>query len=91
MQKYDLTHVSIKQTQKNIKDDLITICNNPNCNRNYIQSNSPVLNAQQVLNTNKYTMKKCKGCKLVFYCSKKCQKYDWNRFDHKKLCIEFKD
>ena len=29
---------------------------------------------------------KCKGCKMVFYCSRKCQKYDWSRLDHKKLC-----
>ena len=29
---------------------------------------------------------KCKGCRKVYYCSRKCQKYDWNRHNHKLLC-----
>eukprot|EP01084_Bolivina_argentea_P044428 81743_1 len=31
---------------------------------------------------------KCSGCKLVFYCSKRCQKYDWCRSvpTHKFIC-----
>eukprot|EP01084_Bolivina_argentea_P256895 432688_1 len=28
----------------------------------------------------------CKSCKMVYYCCRKCQKYDWNRNDHRKLC-----
>eukprot|EP01084_Bolivina_argentea_P151510 264443_1 len=28
----------------------------------------------------------CKGCKLIYYCSKKCQKYAWNRLDHQIHC-----
>ena len=31
-------------------------------------------------------MKWCKKCKIVRYCSKKCQKIDWNRNNHKQLC-----
>merc|ERR1712151_1447377 len=26
---------------------------------------------------------KCGRCKVVYYCSRRCQKYDWNRFHHK--------
>ena len=29
---------------------------------------------------------KCKRCKIVYYCSKKCQKLDWNRYNHKLVC-----
>ena len=31
-------------------------------------------------------MKKCSRCKLVYYCSKKCQKYDWIRNGHRNDC-----
>eukprot|EP01083_Nonionella_stella_P154216 496614_1 len=30
--------------------------------------------------------KVCSGCKLIFYCSRKCQKYDWSRNQHSRLC-----
>ena len=33
---------------------------------------------------------KCKGCEAVFYCSKKCQKYDWVRGDHKYGCLQIR-
>ena len=29
---------------------------------------------------------KCKRCKIIRYCSKHCQKVDWNRFGHKRDC-----
>ena len=31
-------------------------------------------------------MKKCSRCKSVYYCSKSCQKYDWNNKGHKEVC-----
>merc|ERR1712228_220154 len=34
--------------------------------------------------------KVCKGCKVVSYCSAKCQKYDWNRFKHKRICSKIR-
>eukprot|EP01083_Nonionella_stella_P047401 126840_1 len=30
--------------------------------------------------------KKCEDCRIVFYCSKRCQKYDWSRGDHRLYC-----
>ena len=36
-------------------------------------------------NTNKIKMKICKGCKLTYYCSRKCQKCDWNS-KHRREC-----
>ena len=29
---------------------------------------------------------KCKRCQIVYYCSKRCQKYDWARMSHRSLC-----
>eukprot|EP01084_Bolivina_argentea_P049850 91680_1 len=34
--------------------------------------------------------KLCGGCNLVYYCSRKCQKYDWNKGNHKALCLSFR-
>ena len=31
-------------------------------------------------------MKRCKKCKLAWYCSRKCQKRDWNLGNHKIIC-----
>ena len=28
----------------------------------------------------------CSGCFMVFYCSKRCQKLDWNKGGHKQFC-----
>ena len=30
--------------------------------------------------------KKCARCKVIYYCSKKCQKYDWNKLKHRNIC-----
>ena len=38
-------------------------------------------------NTDKF--RKCKGCRLSRYCSKKCQKLDWNKGCHKQICALF--
>ena len=29
---------------------------------------------------------RCNQCKIIYYCSRKCQKYDWSKFHHKLLC-----
>ena len=36
--------------------------------------------------SNKADHKLCGQCRFVFYCSKKCQKNDWNIGSHKKYC-----
>ena len=32
-------------------------------------------------------LKKCKQCRKVYYCSKKCQKLDWNIYCHNLSCV----
>ena len=32
----------------------------------------------------RYTMLRCKGCNLIYYCSSSCQKNDWNK--HRAIC-----
>ncbi len=32
----------------------------------------------------------CKGCKIMDYCSKYCQKRDWSRFKHRQHCMSLK-
>eukprot|EP01084_Bolivina_argentea_P026251 48790_1 len=31
----------------------------------------------------------CSRCKVFVYCSRKCQKYDWNKGQHKHLCKQY--
>ena len=33
-------------------------------------------------------MKICGGCQLIYFCSRKCQKICWNRFNHKYHCMK---
>ena len=33
---------------------------------------------------------KCKKCRVIRYCSKRCQKMDWNRDNHKRYCRKFR-
>ena len=44
---------------------------------------------------NKFNKKKdfklCSNCETVYYCSKHCQKYDWNRFQHKLICQQIRN
>lgn len=70
-------------------------CNNPVCNvkyGNYMYPTSPSFDRfEPIFEFPKPQKKwyKCKKCKIAYYCSKKCQKYDWNRFNHKYLCRHF--
>ena len=34
----------------------------------------------------RWKLKLCKGCGLVYYCSRKCQKIDWNKRNHRRIC-----
>eukprot|EP01084_Bolivina_argentea_P175320 303636_1 len=81
-----LTHQSYKTTK----------CNNIICNKQYLKYNNNYLEAlvhsqgtatvkwKDYYNGSKWY--KCSSCRLVYYCSKKCQKIDWNRNNHRKLC-----
>ena len=33
--------------------------------------------------------RKCSACTLVYYCSRECQKYDWNESNHRAICKIF--
>eukprot|EP01084_Bolivina_argentea_P279955 478682_1 len=37
---------------------------------------------------NTVNFKKCKSCRVVRYCSRKCQKIDWSRNKHKEICMK---
>eukprot|EP01084_Bolivina_argentea_P161357 280910_1 len=77
-------HVGVRVSlRENIK------CNNRNCNILYFKHMYGVsvheLNFGKEYNkVNKWY--KCKQCQIAFYCSRRCQKYDWNIFGHAKLC-----
>eukprot|EP01084_Bolivina_argentea_P281641 481910_1 len=54
--------------------------------KNYFTKNKkwPTLFDEQ-LAINKWY--KCSNCRMVYYCSKHCQKLDWNKYAHKNICI----
>eukprot|EP01084_Bolivina_argentea_P239009 401630_1 len=79
-------------------------CNNKICKKKYLIPNKPKHEMDDMekmlrkedsnmlfLNNakSKIRFKLCGGCNLVHYCSRKCQKYDWNKYNHKKLCSAF--
>ena len=33
--------------------------------------------------------RRCGRCKMMNYCSRRCQKVDWNKYDHKRMCFEY--
>ena len=43
-------------------------------------------NMKYIDSESKIKMKICKGCKLIYYCSRKCQKCDWNS-RHRYQCL----
>eukprot|EP01084_Bolivina_argentea_P050485 92853_1 len=55
-------------------------CSNNKCDKTYYYYSR---NTKQNLNV---ILKICGGCGKKYYCSKKCQKYDWKRGKHRNLC-----
>eukprot|EP01084_Bolivina_argentea_P128168 226590_1 len=43
------------------------------------------------IDTKNAKLYRCKNCNVVRYCSKRCQKYDWNKNDHKYYCNRLKE
>eukprot|EP01083_Nonionella_stella_P018578 51721_1 len=46
----------------------------------------PCCNQYCQMNRNVSKLRKCSGCKLARYCSRKCQKRDW--YGHKDICVK---
>eukprot|EP01084_Bolivina_argentea_P277375 473515_1 len=79
----------------NVRNDVK--CNNRKCRKAYfkhalgVSDNSMDAFLLKVRQKDKIVKdwRKCKRCQMAFYCGKKCQKYDWNRFGHKNICDLF--
>eukprot|EP01083_Nonionella_stella_P034331 93979_1 len=63
-----------KDTTKHQYRDRI-ICGNKKCGIHYYDHKNA-----------KRKWYRCKRCQIMYYCSRKCQKYDWSKFDHQTLC-----
>lgn len=70
-------------------------CGNNNCRKSYTMDKYgfepfPELSLEMLQKwENRNSRKKwyiCKGCKTVYYCSRKCQKINWNKGEHRKHC-----
>eukprot|EP01083_Nonionella_stella_P244346 850542_1 len=68
-------------------------CNNKECNVPYLLhkfgvSEYPFTPQPEPIGEFKKirTFYLCSGCKMTYYCSKRCQKQDWNVGDHKEFC-----
>ncbi|KAK6995971.1 hypothetical protein R3P38DRAFT_2655538 [Favolaschia claudopus] len=49
----------------------IAACANPEC---------------KILNIKRTGLRRCAGCKLALYCSKKCQTMSWRIYNHRSIC-----
>ena len=80
--KYSEMMTTMKYQQNN---EIYLKCNYINCTkRKYIPSNNH-WRRQRIAND----WYRCKRCKSTSYCSKKCQKKDWNRGNHKSSCFDY--
>ena len=55
--------------------------------RNEMKCDNVGCNVTRSENNNK--LYKCKQCQVIRYCSRKCQKIDWNKNNHTVLCERF--
>eukprot|EP01084_Bolivina_argentea_P168971 292936_1 len=87
-----------KQQVSNYINDIIEyrdriLCNNPKCRINFYYHKYDTHSfSNEMWDRYKSPLRKwykCSKCKIVYYCSRKCQKYDWNKYNHKILCNKF--
>ena len=93
---YQILNHSYDDKYKSVENDfLIDLGKNASLNIEKIAQNESFVNTMCNSMTNKQynwkkcnkkniKLQKCKKCQLIFYCSKQCQKYDWNA--HKRVC-----
>eukprot|EP01084_Bolivina_argentea_P023909 44664_1 len=71
-------------------------CGNQKCHRDYITDKYGAVMEDVYFNKNKKWNNNnakskwylCNGCKTTYYCSRRCQKYGWSRYGHKRQCIK---
>eukprot|EP01083_Nonionella_stella_P086178 239230_1 len=68
------------------------ICANGKCNQRQMSQmmRHRLPNSANQINQSRPKFKKCDQCHLVYYCCRKCQKYDW-KYKHKLYCKVFAD
>eukprot|EP01084_Bolivina_argentea_P320149 555455_1 len=85
-----------RMNQCHFRNYLLVRCNNKKCNKKYWNHIFGESWNELRLQRNKYSRLhsrlrvnkwyKCSGCRIAVYCSRQCQKYDWNLFYHKQTC-----
>eukprot|EP01084_Bolivina_argentea_P233013 392553_1 len=90
----NLYQIAFKCIMKAIKfgKDLSIIKNNCvslllYCKKNWREQNCSCCGLKNT-NSNNKSLRSCKGCGEVFYCSRKCQKIDW-KATHRYLCSKY--
>eukprot|EP01084_Bolivina_argentea_P001432 2636_1 len=68
-----------------IADKRSIVCGNSKCKKNYLSNKYAIIETWENRKViNKWQV--CHGCKLTLYCSRRCQKYDWNKGNHRIRC-----
>ena len=69
-------------------------CSNEKCDRMYLKygSNYQQIGSVYLESYSEFVVmrwKKCSACGVAYYCSRRCQKYNWNVGGHRELCRIF--
>eukprot|EP01084_Bolivina_argentea_P294477 506669_1 len=93
-------NLNVKEMQKYLQENMSrTRIPSGSRRRNYLRCylrkqkqnqlcSNPICKYSKQLSGGKIDMKICGGCKLLYFCSRKCQKYTWNRLNHRFQCIK---
>eukprot|EP01083_Nonionella_stella_P012143 34467_1 len=85
----------VYRRKNNYVDDIVTFrnrvfCNNPKCKVDYYRYKyDTTFGSKKMWDSYGKPLRKwyrCKRCTLVYYCCRKCQKYDWVKFNHRDTC-----